>query len=109
MRDAAMNYLTTTGMVSASDIAKLSTVWMISDTDLPGGTIVVYAQLQNSPSASGQPGNRDVVMTVFQGKDGPIVGAARVNLCPADSPNGAAFVAGSMVPCGSASEGQSAP
>jgi len=109
MRDAAMNYLTTTGLVSASDVRAPSTVWMISDTDLPGGTIAVYAQLQNSPSASEQPGNRDVVMTVFQGKAGPIVGAARVNLCPADSPSGAAFVAGSMVPCGGATEGQSAP
>ena len=108
MRDAAADYLIKTGTVSADALRQPSTVWMISDTDLPGGTIAVYAQLQNFPSASEQPGKRDVVMTVFQGKAGLIVGAARVNLCPADSPDGAASsrIDGSVL---SASEGQSAP
>jgi hypothetical protein len=88
MRDAAADYLTSTGLVSEGDIKKASTVWMISDTDLPGGTIAVYTQLQSSDLAPDRSGDRRVFMTVFQSKTGPIIGAAKVNLCPADSPSG---------------------
>jgi hypothetical protein len=88
MRESAADYLIKNGIVSAGDIQKPSTVWMISDTDLPGGTIAVYTQLQSSDLVPARFRDRQVFMTVFQTKTGPIVGAAKVNLCPADSPNG---------------------
>ena len=88
MRDSAADYLIKNGIVSADDIQKPSTVWMVSDTDLPGGTIAVYTQLQSSDLVPARFGDRQVFMTVFQSKAGPIIGAAKVNLCPADSPNG---------------------
>jgi hypothetical protein len=88
MRESAADYLIKNGIVSTDDIQKPSTVWMISDTDLPGGTITVYTQLQSSDLVPDLVGDRQVFVTVFQSKAGPIIGAAKVNLCPADSPNG---------------------
>jgi len=76
LRIRAEEYLVRTGITTTEKLADPSSVWMISDTGLPGDTLAMYVLLQE-PAPSDK---RDVVMTVFQGRDGAVVGAAKVNM-----------------------------
>ena len=61
------------------------TGWGVSDDSLPEGLIAVYAIVQKgTPLPQMKHEEPEVFMTVFQGKSGPIVGTAKVNLYAGD-------------------------
>ena len=77
MRYAASAYLVEQNVLTEERLDDSSTQWYVSDDTLPDGMIAAYTLVQT-------PDHRNVYMTVFKGKEGPILGEALVNLYSAD-------------------------
>ncbi len=83
MRDEALNYLLEREFISNAQLsdAALNVDWEVSDDSLPNGLIAFYAIVKmGTPVPQLSQGEPDEYMVVFQGKSGPILGAAQVNL-----------------------------
>jgi len=84
LRDRARDYLLTKKITTDEWLSDPSTQWYVSD-EMPGDTIAVYTLLQTPSTAEFPEGTKDILMTVFGSKDGPVIGATKVNLYAADA------------------------
>jgi len=86
LRNAAAAYLFNEGLVSESQLADPSTIWMVSDRLFSDGSVAVFTLVQKPAPAPFAANEQKEFMTLFKSKTGGIIGASPVNLYAAAPP-----------------------